>query len=78
MYFLYCEMSESGYDGAMSKMGRPKKPKAERKGEVIPIRVSADERQAIDATAEAEGLSRSDWMRRVLIAATKRATISPN
>jgi hypothetical protein len=76
MYFLYCEMSGLGYDGGMSKMGRPKKSKAERKGELIQIRVSADEQKAIDAAAEAAEQTRSDWVRGVLLQALNRNTIS--
>jgi len=53
----------------MAKMGRPKKLKADRMGEVIPIRVSADERKAIDAAADAGGVSRSGWIRAALQAA---------
>jgi uncharacterized protein (DUF1778 family) len=60
----------------MAKMGRPKKTKAERKGELMPFRVSADERKAIDAAAERAGMGRSDWIRKVLIDAANCNTIS--
>ena len=53
----------------MMKMGRPKKPKADRMGELIPIRVSTDERKAIDAAAGAQGVLRSKWIRDALQAA---------
>jgi hypothetical protein len=76
MYFLYCIKSEAGYTDGMTKMGRPKKLKAERKSCLIPIRVSADEKKAIDACAEAAGVSRSDWARTLLIEASKSNTIT--
>ena len=53
----------------MKKMGRPKISKAERKGELVLIRVSADEQKAIDAAADAQGVSRSKWVRDALQAA---------
>lgn len=53
----------------MAKMGRPKIPKSDRMGELIPIRVSADERKAIDAAAGIQGMSRSKWIRAALQAA---------
>lgn len=73
---MFDEPEGVGYSLGMGKMGRPKKAKADRKSELIQIRVSADERKEIDAAAIAGGVSRSDWIRSLLLSATKRITIS--
>ena len=53
------------------KMGRPVKPKGERKSVVISLRLKADEIKDIDAAARADGKKRSVWMRKVLTAAAR-------
>jgi predicted HicB family RNase H-like nuclease len=51
------------------KVGRPKLPKGEAKGKIVPVRFSAEERKAIEAAAKAEKLSLSEWIRSTLQAA---------
>jgi uncharacterized protein (DUF1778 family) len=53
----------------MAKIGRPTKAKGEQKDALITIRLSADERKAIDAAAKATGKKRSDWARNILTSA---------
>jgi len=50
-------------------MGRPTKAKGEQKDSLITIRLSADDRRAIDAAAKAAGKKRSDWARNTLTTA---------
>jgi hypothetical protein len=48
----------------MSKrMGRPPKPKAERKSKMLRVRMSAAEYRALEQKAEAAGLSVSEFLR---------------
>jgi len=42
---------------------RPKKAKAERKGEVLRIRVTVDQKEAIARAAARAGLDLSSWLR---------------
>jgi uncharacterized protein (DUF1778 family) len=51
--------------------GRPKMAPGEAKTFIFSIRVSVDERSLIEKTAEAEGMSSSDWAREVLLTATE-------
>jgi len=51
------------------KVGRPKLPKGEAKGKIVPVRFSAEERKAIEAAAKAMKLSLSEWIRNTLQAA---------
>ena len=53
----------------MAKMGRPAKAKGEQKDCLITIRLSADDKAAIDAAAKAAGKKRSDWARNALTTA---------
>jgi len=53
----------------MAKMGRPTKAKGEQKTFVISIRLSADDKKAIDAAAKAAGKKRSAWARKALLSA---------
>jgi uncharacterized protein (DUF1778 family) len=50
------------------KAGRPLLPKGSAKGEMLRIRVTADELAAIEAAAKAKGQTRSEWMRGKLLA----------
>jgi len=59
----------------MAKMGRPKKRAAEKRKDVIHIRVTADESKAIEAAAMAAETKVSDWARRTLLEAAKAPTI---
>jgi predicted HicB family RNase H-like nuclease len=51
------------------KVGRPKLPKGEAKGKIVPVRFNAEERKAIEAAAKAKKLSLSEWIRSTLQAA---------
>jgi hypothetical protein len=51
------------------KVGRPKLPKGEAKGRIVPVRFSADDLKAIEAAARAKKLTLSEWIRSTLEAA---------
>jgi hypothetical protein len=51
------------------KLGRPTLPKSKARGFVTSIRFLPDEDKRICAAAAKAGLSKSDWMRRVLLEA---------
>jgi len=44
-------------------MGRPKLPKGEAKGRIVPVRFTADDLKAMAARAKAENQSLSHWIR---------------
>jgi uncharacterized protein (DUF1778 family) len=50
------------------KAGRPKLPKGSAKGEMLRIRVTADELRSIEAQAKAGGQNRSEFIRGKLLA----------
>ena len=54
-------------------MGRPKIPKADRKGKMTGVRLTPEERKTIDSAALKEGLGLSKWMRKTLLDAAKSA-----
>jgi len=56
---------------AAKKMGRPPKPKGEAKAEVLTVRLTKDERRAVDSASRAAGLAVSEWSRAALIRASK-------
>lgn len=49
-----------------SPRGRPATPADKRLGERLELRVRPEEKQAYKAAAEADGVSVSDWVRRLL------------
>lgn len=51
------------------RRGRPPKPKATRKAEVIKVMVNIEQRKLLEATAEDAGLSLSSWVRSVALKA---------
>jgi hypothetical protein len=51
------------------KVGRPKLPKGEAKGRIVPVRFNADDLRAIEAAAKAKKLTISEWIRSTLNAA---------
>jgi hypothetical protein len=59
------------YSSGMAKMGRPKKPRAERVEKFIRVRVSADDERIIDRAAKESRLDRSKWARAALLAAAR-------
>jgi hypothetical protein len=52
------------------KIGRPKLPKGEAKGRIVPVRFSAEEVSRITAAANASNKKISEWIRNTLNAAT--------
>jgi predicted HicB family RNase H-like nuclease len=50
------------------KMGRPPKPKAERKAETLTIRLTAIERKAAAQAAKREGVALAEWARLAVVA----------
>lgn len=57
----------------MTKMGRPKLPKSEKKSDRVEIRLSVDERAAFEAAAGKAGLPLSEWLRDLALKAARRA-----
>lgn len=53
--------------------GRPPLDPADRRDAMVYVRVTGAEEEAISAAAEAAGESVSDWGRRVLVKAARRA-----
>jgi hypothetical protein len=51
------------------KVGRPKLPKGEAMGRIVPVRFTADDLRAMEAKAKATNLSLSEWIRSTLHAA---------
>ena len=49
------------------KMGRPPKPKAERKAETVTIRLTVIERKAATQAAKRDGVGLSEWARRAVV-----------
>jgi uncharacterized protein (DUF1778 family) len=46
-----------------AKIGRPKLPKGQAKGRIVPVRFTADDLRAIAAAAKANGQTVSEWVR---------------
>jgi len=55
-------------------MGRPKKPPTERKEYMLRIRMTAEERELMDAAAKIKSLQLSSWARSELLALARRIT----
>jgi len=51
------------------KPGRPKLPKGEAKGRIVPVRFNAEEIKQITAAASASGKTVSEWIRSRLLSA---------
>jgi hypothetical protein len=45
------------------KIGRPKLPKGEAKGKIVPVRFALDDLKAIAARAKAKNQNVSEWIR---------------
>jgi len=45
------------------KVGRPKLPKGEAKGRIVPVRFTADDLKAMEAAAKASDQTVSEWVR---------------
>lgn len=53
------------------KVGRPKLPKGEAKGRIVPVRFNAEDLKAIEGAAKASKQTLSEWIRSTLNAAIK-------
>jgi hypothetical protein len=53
------------------KAGRPKLPKGEAKGRIVPVRFTADDLNAMTAKARGKNQTLSEWIRSTLGAATQ-------
>lgn len=51
------------------KVGRPKLPKGEAMGRIVPVRFTADDLRAMEATARTAKQSLSEWIRSTINAA---------
>jgi predicted HicB family RNase H-like nuclease len=51
------------------KVGRPKLPKGEAKGRIVPVRFTAEDLRAMEAKAKTANQSLSEWIRSTLNAA---------
>ena len=54
------------------KVGRPKLPKGEAKGRIVPVRFNGEDLKAISAAARASKQTVSEWIRSTLHAAISR------
>ena len=46
-----------------AKMGRPKLPKGEAKGKIVPVRFSAEDLKTVETAAKASKQTVSEWIR---------------
>jgi hypothetical protein len=53
------------------KIGRPKLPKGDAKGRIVPVRFKADDLRRIAAKAKASNMTVSAWIRSTLDAASQ-------
>jgi hypothetical protein len=51
------------------KVGRPKLPKGEAKGRIVPVRFTGDDLKAMEAAAKASNKNVSEWIRSTIHAA---------
>ena len=52
-----------------AKVGRPKLPKGEAKGRIVPVRFRHDDLKAMEAAAKASNKGLSEWIRSTIHAA---------
>jgi hypothetical protein len=57
-------------------MGRPKKPDAERRGNILRIRLTVEERAALDEAANRTSEETSTWARDILLGVAGRAILT--
>jgi len=55
-----------------AKIGRPKLPKGEAKGRIVPVRFKPEDLKAMEAAAKAKDQTVSEWVR-----STIHATLNP-
>jgi hypothetical protein len=53
------------------KVGRPKLPKGEAKGRIVPVRFTANDLRAMEAAARANSQTLSEWIRSTVSAAVQ-------
>jgi len=53
------------------KVGRPKLPRGEAKGRIVPVRFNAEDLKAIEASAKESKQTVSEWIRSTLNAAVR-------
>ena len=53
------------------KVGRPKLPRGQAKGRIVPVRFASGDLKAIEAKAKASGQTVSEWIRSNSLAALK-------
>jgi hypothetical protein len=51
------------------KPGRPKLPKGEAKGKIVPVRFATDRLRAVESAAKAKNQTVSEWVRSTIDAA---------
>jgi hypothetical protein len=66
---LLCRSSEVKQQSKKRKAGRPKLPKGEAKGRIVPVRFNGDDLKRIAAIAKASDQTVSEWIRSTLHAA---------
>jgi len=54
------------------KVGRPKLPKGEAKGRIVPVRFRQDDLKAIEAAAKASNQTVSEWIRSTIHATVRQ------
>ena len=55
----------------LRKVGRPKLPKGEAKGRIVPVRFNAEDLKAIEASAKRSKQTVSEWIRSTLSTALR-------
>lgn len=65
-------MNQQSQQKKNRKPGRPKLPKGEAKGHIVPVRFSNGDLKAVEAAAKASGQTVSDWIRSTLNAAISK------
>ncbi len=62
-------MSQQSQQKTKRKVGRPRLPKGHAKGQIVPVRFSADDLKRITAVARANNQTVSEWIRSTLSSA---------
>ena len=52
-----------------AKVGRPKMPKGQAKGRIVPVRFNSESIKAVETAAKSKGQTVSEWIRSTLEAA---------
>ena len=54
-----------------AKVGRPKMPKGQAKGRIVPVRFNSEAIKAVETVAKAKGQTVSEWIRSTIVAAIR-------